>query len=100
MKKDQINIRDPFIVYEHGKYYLYGTRAQNFGCKTNGFDVYISDDLTDWSDPIECFNSAKHGLSLDVNWAPEVHKYKGKYYMFVTFTQENGLRGTYSLCSQ
>ena len=99
MKKDQINIRDPFIVYENGKYYLYGTRAQNFGCKTNGFDVYISDDLTDWSDPIECFNSAKHGLSLDVNWAPEVHKYKGKYYMFATFTQENGLRGTYSLCS-
>ena len=99
MKKDQINIRDPFIVYENEKYYLYGTRAQNFGCKTNGFDVYISDDLTDWSDPIECFNSAKHGLSIDVNWAPEVHKYKGKYYMFATFTQENGLRGTYSLCS-
>ena len=35
-----------------------------------------------------------------MNWAPEVHKYKDKYYMFATFTQENGLRGTYSLCSE
>ena len=23
MKKEQINIRDPFVVYEDGKYYLY-----------------------------------------------------------------------------
>ena len=99
MKKEQINIRDPFVVYENGKYYLYGTRAKNFGGCTKGFDVYISDDLVDWSDPIECFDSEKYGLNSAVNWAPEVHKYKGKYYMFATFTQENGLRGTYSLCS-
>ena len=99
MKKEQINIRDPFIVYENGTYYLYGTRAQDFGKYTNGFDVYTSHDLNDWSEPIECFHSGRHGLNLGVNWAPEVHKYKGNYYMFATFTQENGLRGTYSLCS-
>ena len=100
MKKEQINIRDPFVVYENEKYYLYGTRAKDFGYGTKGFDVYISDDLTDWSEPIECFNSEKYGLNRGVNWAPEVHKYKDKYYMFATFTQENGLRGTYSLCSE
>ena len=99
MKKEQINIRDPFVVYENGKYYLYGTRGMNFGFGTGGFDVYISDDLTNWSDPIECFNSERYGLNREVNWAPEVHKYKGRYYMFATFTRENGLRGTYSLCS-
>ena len=44
----QINIRDPFVLYENGKYYLYGTRAASFGQKVNGFDVYISDDLTNW----------------------------------------------------
>ena len=99
MKKEQINIRDPFVLYENGKYYLYGTRGMNFGRKTKGFDVYISDDLIDWSEPTECFNSEKYGLNALVNWAPEVHKYKGKYYMFATFTQENRLRGTYSLCS-
>ena len=97
MKKEQINIRDPFVVYENDKYYLYGTRAKDFGYRTGGFDVYISDDLNNWSEPIECFDSAKYGLNDGVNWAPEVHKYKGKYYMFATFTQKNGLRGTYSL---
>ena len=29
MKKEQINIRDPFVVYEDGIYYMYGTRAKN-----------------------------------------------------------------------
>lgn len=100
MKKEQINIRDPFVVYENGKFYLYGTRAQNFGFNTKGFDVYISENLKDWSEPIACFNSEKYGMNSAVNWAPEVHKYKDKYYMFATFTQENGLRGTYSLCSE
>ena len=99
MKKEQINIRDPFVVYENEKYYLYGTRAKHFGCKSGGFDVYISEDLENWSEPIECFSSEQYGLNRFVNWAPEVHKYKGKYYMFATFTQENGLRGTYSLRS-
>jgi len=97
VKKERINIRDPFVVYENGKYYLYGTRAKDFGYGTGGFDVYISDDLNDWSEPIECFDSTKYGLNGGVNWAPEVHKYKGKYYMLATFTQKNGLRGTYSL---
>jgi GH43 family beta-xylosidase len=99
MNKEQINIRDPFVVYENDKYYLYGTRAKDFGSRTNGFDVYISEDLKTWSEPVECFNSGNFGLNTDVNWAPEVHKYNGKYYMFATFTQENGLRGTYSLRS-
>ena len=100
MKKEQINIRDPFVVYENGKYYLYGTRAKDFGFRTGGFDVYISDDLSNWNEPFECFDSGKYGLNDGVNWAPEVHKYNGKYYMFATFTQKNGLRGTYSLCSE
>lgn len=99
MKKEEINIRDPFVVYEDGKYYLYGTRAKDFGFNTSGFDVYVSENLKDWSKPTECFDSGKYGLNTGVNWAPEVHKYKDKYYMFATFTQENGLRGTYSLCS-
>lgn len=99
MKKEDINIRDPFVLFENGKYYLYGTRGVNFGCHTGGFDVYVSEDLVHFSDPIECFNSRKHGLDREVNWAPEVHKYKDKYYMFATFTQANGLRGTYSLVS-
>ena len=93
-----INIRDPFIINEDGTYYMYGTRAKDFGKYTGGFDVYMSKDLVNWSEPIECFDSVKHNLNYMVNWAPEVHKYKGKYYMFATFTRKsNGLRGTFVL---
>lgn len=100
MKKEDINIRDPFVLYEDGKYYLYGTRAKNFGRFVGGFDVYVSEDLENWSEPMECFNSIMHNMNRQVNWAPEVHKYKGSYYMLATFTRENGLRGTFSLKSE
>ena len=97
MKCTDINIRDPFILNDNGKYFLYGTRAAGFGIETGGFDVYCSDNLEDWSGPFECFNSDENGLNRGVNWAPEVHRYNGSYYMFATFTKENGLRGTYIL---
>lgn len=97
MKITEINIRDPFVLYENGTYYLYGTRAKNFGMKVNGFDVYVSENLEDWSSPLECFHAEKWNLNKEVCWAPEVHKYNGKFYMFATFTRENGLRGTFSL---
>lgn len=97
MRNSEIHIRDPFVLFENGQYYMYGTRAANFGIMTGGFDVYISSDLMNWSKPIECFNSDKFHLNAGANWAPEVHKYKGEYYMFATFMQENGLRGTYIL---
>ncbi len=97
MKNNEINIRDPFVLYEDGLFYLYGTRAANFGKKTGGFDVYISTDLENWNEPVECFNSEQFGMNREVNWAPEVHKYRGSYYLFATFTKDNGLKGTYVL---
>jgi len=97
MKNNEINIRDPFVVTDSGQYCLYGTRAASFGVQTGGFDVYVSDDLENWSAPTECFNSAAFGMNGGVNWAPEVHRHNGAYYLFATFTKENGLRGTYIL---
>lgn len=97
MKISDINIRDPFVLYDNGTYYLYGTRARNFGRGVGGFDVYLSKNLINFSEARECFNSAEYGLNTEVNWAPEVHKYKNAYYMFCTFTKQNGLRGVYIL---
>lgn len=97
MKKSDINIRDPFVLVDDGTYYMYGTRAANFGCKVAGFDCYTSKDLIEWSDPIQVFDSEANGMNKHVNWAPEVHKYNGAYYMFASFTQVNGLRGTFCL---
>lgn len=99
MKNSEINIRDPYVLCENGTYYLYGTRAKDFGYFTGGIDVYVGTDLESWSEPKEVFNSIRFGLNRSVNWAPEVHPYRGKYYMFATFEQENGNKGTYSLVS-
>lgn len=99
MKLRDINIRDPFVLKEGDTYYLYGTRAKDFGQRVGGFDVYTSDDLENWSSPIVCFDSQKNGFNRCVNWAPEVHKYNGSFYMFATFTRENNLRGVFVLKS-
>lgn len=99
MKNNEINIRDPFVLVYNDKYYMYGTRAKNFGIKTGGFDVYIGTDLENWSDPITVFDSDVYGMNTQVNWAPEVHYFNGAFYMLATFTKPDGLRGTYILKS-
>ena len=42
MKNTDINICDLFVLYEDESCYMHGTRAESFGKKTGGFDVYIS----------------------------------------------------------
>ncbi len=99
MRNQDINIRDPFVLVWGEKYYMYGTRASNFGRKTGGFDVYVGDDLENWSEPKEVFTSSDFGFNTEVNWAPEVHEHNGAFYMLATFTKPDGLRGTYILKS-
>lgn len=105
MKLHDINIRDPFILSENGKYYLYGSRGAERNALPLGLDVYVSDDLETWSGPIVVF-TAPEGFSTHTDprphaawsdwdfWAPEVHAYRGAYYLFVTFRQKNACRGT------
>ena len=104
MKLNEINIRDPFILTEGGKYYMYGTRAKytwsDYGePKDFGFDVYVSEDLENWSEPISVFEYYDGFLGTLNFWAPEVHKYNGKFYMFASFYNENTTRGTAILVS-
>ena len=103
MKLNEINIRDPFILTHEGKYYMYGTRARyTWGDGTKydyGFDVYVSEDLTNWSEPISVFEYYDGFYGCKDFWAPEVHKYNGKFYMFASFHLENGPRGTSILVS-
>ena len=99
MTNDRINIRDPFVLCENGMYYMYGTRAADFGQRTGGFDVYKGTDLFFWSEPKQVFSSEAFGMNAGANWAPEVHAFNGKYYILATFEQKNGNRGTYALVS-
>ena len=94
MKLEEINIRDPFVLLENEKYYLYGSRGKEAWGKCTGLDVYISDDLNEWSPALEVFSKPEN-FWADMNfWAPEVHKYKNKFYMFVSFKSSDKRRGT------
>lgn len=90
-----INIRDPFVLVHNKKYYLYGTRSKTCWGEADGFDAYVSDDLTNWEGPMEVFHRPE-GFKYDKNyWAPEVHVYNGAFYMFATFnTVSEDMKGT------
>ncbi len=99
MKLNEIHIRDPFILKANGKYYMYGTRCEAARDTWLGFDVYISTDLENWSEPISVFEKSEKFWATRQFWAPEVHKYNGKYYMFATFCAEGKCRATQILVS-
>lgn len=99
MKFCDINIRDPFVLVENGTYYLYGTRGKTAWTSASGLDVYVSSDLENWSEAKECFSVPENFWADKEIWAPEVHKYKEKFYMFVTFRSEERDRATQILCS-
>ena len=45
MRKEDINIRDPYVLLFDNKYYMYGTRGETAWSEANGFDVFISEDF-------------------------------------------------------
>ena len=95
MKCSEIHIRDPFVLVHEGKYYMYGTVGANtWNNKKSRFDVYVSEDLENWSEPVCCFD-APEGFWGTMNfWAPEVHEWKGAFYLFASFKSETHCRGT------
>ncbi len=55
-----------------------------------GVRVYTSKDLETWEGPYIVYRTPDEmwGEDVDINsiWAPEMHKYNGKYYLFLTFS--------------
>ena len=95
MKKNcEINIRDPFVLVHGGKYYMYGTRGATTWGFASGFDVYVGDDLENWSEPIPCFENDGTFWADRHYWAPEVYYRNGRFYMFASFKSEKRSRGT------
>jgi beta-xylosidase len=59
--------------------------------RTKGVEVYTSTNLERWQGPQPVFVIPPGFWADDMVWAPEVHCYQGKYYLFVTFTSRNTL---------
>jgi beta-xylosidase len=102
MRSQEINIRDPFIVpvRDDGRYYLFGTTDKTcWGGPATGFDAYCSRDLINWEGPVPVFRPPVGFWANTQFWAPEVHAYNGRYYMFASFKADGVCRGTQILVS-
>ena len=99
MKREEIHIRDPFVLPYEGKYYLYGTGIPKAEDLNTGrqFWCYVSEDLEEWSDPILCFDAPDSFWAEKDFWAPEVHCYNGRFYMLASFKAEGHMRATQAL---
>lgn len=74
-------MRDPNVIYRDGYYYMYGTgwvcyKATSLDGPWEKLDIIKHSDLDSYG--------IKTGKPSNP-WAPEVHEYKGKYYMFTTY---------------
>ncbi|CAM4208555.1 glycoside hydrolase family 43 protein [Saccharibacillus endophyticus] len=86
-------VHDPFVLADSSSdtYYLYSGAAPRLnGVDRHGVLVYKSKDLEEWEGPYVVFAipddswaDPQHGA-----WAPEVHAYNGRYYLFVTLHNE------------
>ena len=88
IKRRDIRVRDPYILYEDGIYYLYATSGERT------LSYYFSRDLENWEEGGIAFEIPDNFWAYKDVWAGEVHKYNGKYYLFVSLLGKNGLRGT------
>ncbi|MBN2303673.1 MAG: family 43 glycosylhydrolase [Anaerolineae bacterium] len=97
LKNTDINIRDPFVlpVLAEKQYYLYGTTgSETWTNFASGLDHYTSTDLQNWEGPFPTFRPPANFWSDRNFWAPEVHVYRERFYLFATFKAEGVCRGT------
>ncbi|WP_022872761.1 glycoside hydrolase family 43 protein [Nesterenkonia alba] len=99
---EQIQVRDPYVLTHDGEYYLYGSTDPNiWRGQATGFNVYRGTDLRTWTGPYPAFRPPEGFWSQTNYWAPEVHPYRDRFYMFATFGPGRSVprRGTAILAS-
>lgn len=75
-----VTIRDPFILEHDGLYYLYGTTSSE-----SGFMAFASGDLVHWTGPLTVYRKPTDATwNVQSFWAPEVHHYGDRFYMYYT----------------
>lgn len=87
LKLQDIRVHDPWMLADGPShtYYLY-TASRATPDHRGGVVAYKSTDLTSWSGPLQVFEVPDGSWANPAEgvWAPEVHVYHGKYYLFAT----------------
>lgn len=98
MKREDIHIRDPFVVVQGGKYYLLGTTGDDPWGHGSTLKLYESMDLENFSE--KCVMVTDGSLDEYTNlWAPELHEYNGKFYLILSVFKKELGRGSIILSS-
>ena len=88
---ETMRLHDPFIVAdkESGRYHLFTSNiAEASGDARVGTMVYTSRDLRHWTRPRLVFAVPEGIWAKAGAWAPEVHRWRGKWYLFTTLHNE------------
>lgn len=87
-KREDIRVRDPYILIEDGVYYMYATTGERT------LSCYKSKDLENFEGPFSVFEISPDSWAYKDVWAAEVHRYGEGFYLFVSLLGKNGLRAT------
>ncbi len=95
LHRSEIQMRDPFVFVENNAYYLFGTTDANcWHGEPSGFEAYRSLDLETF-EPLGCvFAPSPDFWGKENFWAPELHAWRGAYYLFASFKAPNHRRAT------
>ncbi|MFT3866934.1 MAG: glycoside hydrolase family 43 protein [Nibricoccus sp.] len=111
LRLPDIPLHDPCILPEPSSrtYFLYTSASTHAtGLNRTGTYAYKSKDLATWEGPFLVFTCPDDSWAAPQEnaWAPEVHAYRGKYYLFTTLhnrsktlpsalaSEPNSMRGT------
>ncbi|MCH8686186.1 glycoside hydrolase family 43 protein [Pedomonas mirosovicensis] len=88
---ETMRLHDPFIVADKKTrtYYLFTSNIEEAsGDKRVGTMLYTSKDLRHWTRPKLVFTVPEGIWGVAGAWAPEVHQWQGKWYLFTTLHNE------------
>lgn len=87
-----LHVRDPYIVADpqSQSYILYKSALvkDDQGRSASGVVAYRSSDLEYWKGPYVVYTTPQDNWITGSIWAPEVHPYQGKYYLFATLNSD------------
>jgi hypothetical protein len=94
-QRSQVRIRDPFVLADAATrtYFVYSSTTHGIDSQEarKAVVVYRSRDLETWEAPTPVFEVPPDHWGRETVWAPEVHLYRGRYYLFVTLTSKETL---------
>ena len=89
----ETRLRDPFILPDEttGTYYLVTSSVPLSGPQRHGVSVLTSQDLQTWEGPYPIFRIKPDFWAQGSVWAPEMHPYRGRFYLFATMNSPEKL---------